>query len=164
MRWSLFAVALVAGCTFSVRPGDTPATTMTPDKDVDPTPPVNMPPVTPLDMSVPTALDMAPQRDLALAPPPLPEVGAACAKKKDCGGLDCIQHVGGLAFLGRDFPGGYCSQLCSDQNACPSGTVCRTIKGVSLCLVDCPPASCRQGYSCCESGSQPSCAPADSCD
>lgn len=70
--------------------------------------------------------------------PPQP-VGGTCAADTDCQTGTCLTQ----------FPGGYCSQDCSNGATCASGT-CQFVPGVGQrCVQECGADSdCRDGYSC----------------
>lgn len=94
---------------------------------------------------------------------PLPEpprgycrsyVGARCgdASNSCAAGLKCSTS---FARLTGKFPGGYCTQECSDDGDCGDGAVCRTYPGTDLdmCFSTCEyDADCRltDAYSCLE--------------
>jgi hypothetical protein len=169
---TLVAAALLAsGCSFAVQGTDPSLGTGGGGASDNPSlePPVPTAPA-PQDMAVARPADLALRPDLAkpLPPPPAPTslVGQACDKDKACGGngLVCVTHLGLTGIFGVDFPGGYCSQICANDAACPSGSLCRTIKGVNVCVAQCPPSACRSGYSCCGSEDEGVCAPATICD
>jgi len=84
-------------------------------------------------------MDAGPEVD-AEPPPGESDIGDACRSDSDCEDL-CIE----------DFPGGYCSSICTGD--CPAGSTCTPVGGgTSLCLLDCDPASddpCeRPGFGC----------------
>jgi hypothetical protein len=173
---AVLAAALpTTGCNFAVRGAEPSSATggVGPDSD-DPklespgSPSVPGTPSNGVDMTVVSAPpDLLAPRDLARpAPPPPPSaVGQPCTKDKDCGGngLSCVTHVGGLGIFGADFPGGYCSQGCANDAACPAGSACRSIKLTNICVAQCPPSTCRSGYNCCGSDDEGVCAPATVC-
>lgn len=82
------------------------------------------------------------------APPPDLVIGDACSTAADCG-------EGGQCIADPDFfPGGYCTQACSEDLACPEGASCLNLGGgQQFCALDCDPeadgrACTREGYGC----------------
>src|SRR6266498_1502285 len=123
---------LTTGCSFAVRGPDPASGTGGVGADTDdpklesPQQP-GAPPTAIPDMAVTATADLSrPPPDLAKAPAPPSTVGQPCTKDDNCGnGLVCVKHVGGVGIFGTDFPGGYCSQGCSNDAACPAGSLCR---------------------------------------
>jgi hypothetical protein len=174
---ALAAMMPTSGCSFDVRGSDhgTGGVGITGDDPLESPGSTVTPLPEPPDLAAPADLASSPPDlakgappDLAKAPPPPPPqpgVGSACTDNKSCGGngLICVQHVGGLGIFGADFPGGYCSVTCNNDNQCPAGSICQSIKGVSICLVSCPPASCRGSYTCCKDSGDNTCTPSNVC-
>jgi hypothetical protein len=72
-----------------------------------------------------------------------------------------------LSRVGVDnLPGGYCSIDCHGNVVCPTGSECVDFGfGVRLCVANCPPSSCRAGYSCCSvGGGANACVVSNACD
>jgi hypothetical protein len=70
-------------------------------------------------------------------------IGSSCTSGNACNGGLCI------TFL----PGGYCTDMCSSNQACPPYSECVTVAGFGFCAVTCPgpgegQTSCRPGYLC----------------
>lgn len=78
------------------------------------------------------------------------KVGDSCTKNSECPGSEpqCATKVS-LGFT-LTFPGGYCTQLCSNS-MCPEGSKCLSFASYSSCLVPCTSNDeCRtaEGYTC----------------
>lgn len=76
--------------------------------------------------------------------------GAPCAAGEVCAaGLLCLED--------ESFPGGYCTQICSDT-PCPDGSECVDTTSPPLCLGLCDGADdCRDGYQCWRGTCRPLC-------
>lgn len=160
--WAL-ALALVAGCTFTIDGMDVPASGAAPGSAADPgTPPVADTPVA--DTPAPTPDAAAP--DPAPAPPPdmaqALVVGTPCTANADCAtGLVCGKSFNTAAGVVK-VPGGYCTLDCSNAT-CPTGSFCGSFSFGKFCLSDCPPDPCRKGYQCCQNSGQKGCTPDQLC-
>ena len=80
-------------------------------------------------------------------------IGSSCTDDPQCTNGLCLTN----------FPSGYCSQLCSADADCPSGSHCEQVGSQSFCYRDCQDsASCRSGYECSTAElAAPSCVPSD---
>lgn len=68
-------------------------------------------------------------------------VGGPCTTSEDC-------SSGSRCLTSGDFPGGTCTQNCSEHLDCPEGARCIS-KESGICLLECElPADCRGGYTC----------------
>ena len=78
------------------------------------------------------------------AGPPASNVGAVCSSDSDC--------VGPADYCEPNL-GGYCTAICGDDVACPTGSVCANLGGgLQVCLAECDPDStedqCLPGNGC----------------
>lgn len=114
----------------------------------------------PVDSGTPTLMDGAVDMSDGAIPTRMGAVGAACAGDGDCtepaGGV-CQSVVGGGRFS-YEFPGGYCSAMCtagSGSSECGTGADCFAVGfggfGFAFCAKVCrADADCRtaEGYTC----------------
>jgi len=71
--------------------------------------------------------------------------GSECKSYKDCVSNDCA-----ITFSGVDFPGGICTNYCSNSDECEGG-VCVVSPWTyeTICLPECEHNDeCREGYEC----------------